>query len=75
MNGFSITQAEGTVVEQTDRCQGLNAVNTQSNSKNGAVMGIPFEGPNSGDHASFVYVSQENAGIAHKGRYENIIVK
>ena len=32
------------VVEQTEtrRCQGLNAVNMQSNSENGAVMGIPL---------------------------------
>ena len=76
MYGFSTTQAEGMVVEQTEicHCQGLNAVNMQNNSENSAVMGIPLEGPSSSDHASFVYVSHENAGIAHKGGYQNNIV-
>ena len=76
MYSFSTTQAEGTVVEQTEirRCQGLNAVNMQNNSENGAAMGIPLEGPSSSDHASFVYVSQEKAWIAHKVGYQNNIV-
>ena len=46
----------------------------QNNSENGAVMGIPLEGPSSSDHAAFVYVSQEKAGITHKGGYQNNMV-
>ena len=68
MYGFSTTQAEGTEVEQTEtgRCRELNAVNLQRISEKGAVMGIPLEGPSYSDDASFVYVSQEKAEIAHK---------
>ena len=39
-----------------------------------ALSWDPLEGPSSSDHASFVYVSQEKAGIAHNGGYQNDIV-